>query len=154
MLEAAPLIAKGSALFRVLDGLADATNIILLVWLLAVLVIGTKRQRLNRKNWLAVLLAIASVYLVKTIDSKLHIWERMSLNYSTHSALAAVVVLSICFLDRTQRALAISVLVAYEVLQILLGFHSPLDIGSTLFVILPLAWLCLNSAKPQVAKVG
>lgn len=144
MFEANSLVSPGSAAFRVLDGLADATNFLLLAWLLGVLIFGTKRRKLTGKVWLAVALSIACVYLIKTLDSKLHLWERMSLNYSTHSALAAAVVLSLFFLDRSRRVLAIVVLLAYEVLQMLLGFHSLLDIITTLIVVAPLVLICLR----------
>lgn len=148
-----PLINPGGSLFRVLDLLADGTNFILIGWLLAVLFLKTKSGAANWKNWLAVALCVAIVYIVKSIDSKLHIWESAHLNYSTHSALAAVLVLSICFLDRARRALAIGFLLTYEVLQMLLGFHSLLDILSTLLVIAPITWLCLSRIGARQSRL-
>lgn len=144
MFEATSLIKSGSIAFKLLDGLADATNYLLLVWLLGVLIVGTKRQTLKAKSWLAVALSIACVYGVKALDHKLHLWERLSLNYSTHSALAAATVLSLCFLSRSRRAPAIAIFVAYEVLQMVLGFHSVLDILTTLIAVVPLVLVCLK----------
>jgi hypothetical protein len=132
------LLDAGSTLFRVLDKIADATNIALMLWLLAVLVLGTKNKTLPGKAWLAALLPIALVYIVKTLDSKLHLWKSIGADYSTHSALAAALVIALYFLDRSHRALAIAVFVAYEILIWLLGFHTLLDIGSTLLVAAPL----------------
>lgn len=152
MFEATSLVAKGTGLFRALDFLADATNIILILWLLAVLVIETKKRALNGKNWLAVVLSIALVYILKTFDSKLQIWDRVHLNYSTHSALAAAVVALLFFLDRPRRLLALAVFVAYEALQMLLGFHSLLDILTTLAVLMPLVLLCLRYGMPERLK--
>lgn len=149
MLEAHSFITPGSSLFKAFDTLADLSNVVLVGWLLAVLLVGTKKGTLNGKNWLAVILAIALVYAVKTLDSKLHIWEQLSLNYSTHSAVAAAVVFSLCWLDKKRQALALIIFVAYEVLQMLLGFHSLLDILSTLVIILPLVWLCLRTGTLQ-----
>lgn len=146
-------INPNSSLFRVLDLLADGTNIVLIGWLLVALVLKTKSGAANWKNWSAVFLSVAVVYIVKSIDSKLHIWESAGLNYSTHSALAAVLVLSICFFDRARRAPAIGVFVAYEVLQMLLGFHSLLDILSTLLVVVPTIWLCLARFGARPASV-
>ncbi len=143
------LIHPGSSLYRVLDTLADATNIGLIGWLLAVLALKTKNGAANWKCWGAIIMSVAVVYIVKSIDSKMHLWERLNLNYSTHSALAAALVLSLCFLDRKWRAAAVSVFLAYEVLQMFLGFHSLLDITSTLVVVLPLMWLCLKTGRRQ-----
>lgn len=144
------LFEAGSTLFRVLDKIADATNIALALWLLAILVVGTKNKAFSGKAWLAALLPIALVYVVKALDSKLHLWKSISADYSTHSALAVALVMAICFLDRPRRALAIAVFVAYEILIWLLGFHTLFDIGSTLLVIAPLIWLIhavLNKPK-------
>ena len=152
MLEAIPLVARDSAAFGVLDLLADATNVILIVWLLAVLIVGTKRQVLNGKDWLVVALSIAVVYVVKTLDGKLHFWDRIHLNYSTHSALAITVVLALCFFDRPRRAVAIAVFVFYGVLQMLLGFHSLLDILTTLMVVVPMVLLCLRLITPRLRQ--
>ena len=149
MFEAHSLISPSTSLFKVLGGLADLTNIVLMAWLLIILLRGTKKGALNGKNWLAIVLAIASVYIIKTLDSKLHIWERLSLNYSTHSALAAALVFAICWLDKKHRILALTVFVAYEVLQMLLGFHSLLDILSTLLIVVPLIGLCLRTGTWQ-----
>lgn len=135
------LFQQGSTLFRVLDTIADATNIVLALWLLAVLAWGTKNKALAGRAWLATLLPIALVYVLKTLDSKLHLWKSFGSDYSTHSALAAAIVVALCFLDRPRRVLAVAVFVAYEFLIWLLGFHTVLDIGSTLLVIVPLAWL-------------
>ena len=143
-------IAPASTLFRVLDGIADATNYLLLVWLLVVLVLGARRRTLCGRAWLAVALSIAIVYILKAFDGKFDLWERVGWNYSTHSALAAAVVISLWFLDAPRRAIALAVFVAYEVLMVLLGFHSILDIVSTLVVVAPLIWLChfLRERKP------
>ncbi len=144
------LIEAGSTLFRVLDKFADATNILLAIWLLTVLVLGTRHKTLIGKAWLAALLPIALVYLVKALDSKLHLWKSIGADYSTHSALAAALVIALCFLDRPRRAIAIAVFVVYEILILLLGFHTLLDIGSTLLVVAPLIWFihtALNNSK-------
>ena len=136
------VIAKGSTLHRILDGVADITNILLIVWLLAVLVVGTQRKILTGRAWLATALSIALVYIVKTVDGKLDLWERIDGNYSTHSALAAALAISLIFLDRPRRFLALGIFIAYEALIVLLGFHSILDLVSTLALLMPLIWLC------------
>lgn len=135
-------ISPESVLFRVLDGIADATNLLLLFWLLAVLVIGSRRRTLGWRAWLASLLCIAVVYLVKEIEEDFKIWKSFSSDYSTHSALAAALVISLCFLDRARRGVALAVFAAYELLIVLLGFHSILDVVSTLLVVVPLMLLC------------
>ena len=132
------LIEDGSPLFIVLDKIADGTNIFLAVWLLTFLILGTKRKMLPRKAWLAALVPVVLVYVLKTLDSKLHLWQSIGADYSTHSALAAALVIALCFLDKLHRALAVAAFVAYEILIWLLGFHTLLDIGSTLAVVIPL----------------
>lgn len=153
MFKAMPLVPRDTTLFKNLDLLADATNFILVCWLLIVLIAGTKRQVLSGKDWLAVALAIASVYIVKILDSKLHVWDRLNLNYSTHSALAMAVVTSLFFLAPPHRMVAIAVFVAYEGLVFLLGFHSLLDILTTLIVAAPLVLLCLRIRTPKQPEI-
>lgn len=131
-------ITPDTTLFRIFDGIADATNILLFVWLLAVLIIGTRQRTVGGKAWFASVLSIAVVYIIKAIDGKLDIWERLAADYSTHSALATALVISLCFLAPARRALAVGMFVAYEVLIVLLGFHSILDIVTTLVVVVPL----------------
>ena len=141
-------IQPGSALFRILDGIADATNILLAVWLLAVLVIGVRRGAWGGRAWLASLLCVVVVYLVKAVEKHFGIWESFNSDYSTHSALAVALVISLCVLERPRRALALGVFVAYEILIVLLGFHSILDIVSTLLVVVPLMLLCWKLLRP------
>jgi hypothetical protein len=145
-------IAPDTTLFRILDGVADATNILLFLWLLAALVMGTRNRTIGGKAWLASVLSIAAVYIIKTIDGKLDIWESLSADYSTHSALAAALVVSLCFLAPTRRVIALGVFAAYELLIVILGFHSVLDIVTTLVVVVPLmilGWKLLHRTEPQ-----
>jgi hypothetical protein len=149
------LIESGSILFRILDAIADATNIVLALWLLAVLVLGTKNKTLAGKAWLAALLPIALVYIIKTLDSKLNLWQRIGADYSTHSALAAALVIALCVLDKPRRAIAVAIFIVYEIFIWLLGFHTLLDIGSTLLVVMPLFWLIHSSLnKPKTATLA
>ncbi len=137
-------------LFRIFDGIADATNILLFVWLLVVLIMGTRSRAIGAPAWLASVLSIAVVYIVKAIDGKLDLWERLGADYSTHSALAAALVVSLCFLAPSRRAVALGVFAAYELLIFLLGFHSMLDIVTTLIVVVPvmvLGWKWLYRGK-------
>jgi hypothetical protein len=149
------LLDTGSTLFRVLDKIADATNIALALWLLAILITGVKNKTLSRGAWLAALLPIALVYVVKAFDDKWHLWKSIGADYSTHSALAAALVIALCFLDRPRRALAIAVFIIYEILIWLLGFHTLLDIGSTLLIVVPLMVLIHTALKqPRTAPLA
>lgn len=141
-------IAQDTTLFRILDGIADATNILLLVWLLVALVMAMRQGSGGARAWLASALSIAVVYIVKAIDGKLDLWERLGADYSTHSALAAALVVSLCFLDRTRRKLTLGILAVYELLIVLLGFHSILDIVTTLIIVIPLMLLCWKLLSP------
>jgi hypothetical protein len=149
------LLDTGSTLFLILDKIADVTNPALAGWLVAHVYLGTKNKTLSGNAWLAALLPIALVYVVKTFDSKLHLWKSISADYSTHSALAAALVIALCFLDRPRRALAIAIFVAYEILIWLLGFHTLLDIGSTLLIVVPLMVLIHMALKqPRTAPLA
>lgn len=149
------LIAPETALFRALHGVANSVNILLIVWLLAVLIIGTKQKILTVRSWLAALFSVALVYIIKTVDGRLDIWKSLDWDYSTHSALAAVLVVSICLFARAQRALALAVFLAYEALIVVLGFHSLADIFSTLLVIVPVSlllhWLFKSQPSSEIA---
>ena len=141
-------ITQGSSLFQVLHIIANATNVLLLFWLLAVLVIGSRRGNLGARAWLACLSCVAVVYLIKTVEGHFDIWKSFGGDYSTHSALAMALVIPLCFLECSRRVLALGVFVAYEVLIVLLGFHSVLDIVSTLLVVVPLLFLCWKMWRP------
>lgn len=141
-------IQENTILFRILDGIADATNILLAVWLLGVLIIGLRRGLWGGRAWLASILCVMTVYIVKVIEQRLDIWQSFGSDYSTHSALAAALVISLWFLEKGRRVLIIGVFIAYEILIVLLGFHSVLDVISTLLIVTPLQFLCWKMIHP------
>lgn len=142
-------IAPESAVFQILHTVANSVNILLIVWLLAVLIIGTKQKVLGARSWLAALSTVALVYIAKTVDGRLGIWKSLEWDYSTHSALAAALVISICVFSRSYRVFALAVFIAYELLIVLLGFHSIADILSTLLLIIPVSFLVHWLLKPK-----
>lgn len=150
------VIEKSSPLFKLFDLVADAINPLLALGVLALLIIGMRKRQLSARAWLAFFLGIAVVYVVKTIDGKLDLWESFGGDYSTHSALCVALLIPLGFLRPRLTPLWAGVLVFYAALMMVLGFHTLLDIGSTLLVVAPLIFLIhfllLRNAAPAVAE--
>jgi len=85
-------------------------------------------RRTLRLYFLAAALGLAGVYAVAGADSAFSIWDRFGLNYSTHTAFAVSLALSIG-LARPRWGWALGMgIIAYSILIVLLGFHGPADV--------------------------
>lgn len=85
------------------------------------------------------------VYGMMMVDSYFQLWLSLGLDYSTHTAIALVLVLFINH-PRQHDVLTFGSLIAYAGLMIYLHYHSLVDILSTAIVIAPpyryaLAWM-------------
>jgi hypothetical protein len=109
--------------YRTLDGVADAFNPLLTM--LALLAPGLGKQRGARVNlayYLAAILALAVVYAAMGVERS-GLWQAVGVDYSTHSAYAAALVVSIVMLRRKWAAPLLAVLGAYLALVVIMRYH-------------------------------
>ena len=115
--------------YRILDAIADSFNPLLAIVALAVPFI--RRPRILRATiayYLCTGAAMAFVYLVRAIDDHYRIWASFGLDYSTHSAFAASLVVSVgAFHRRWLVPLVIAVLLYFS-LELFMRYHGILDI--------------------------
>jgi hypothetical protein len=115
--------------YRVLDAIADSFNPLLaMVALAAPLVRRPRTLRTIVAYYLSAGMAVAIVYLVRAIDARQQIWASIGLDFSTHSAFAASLTVSISALRRRWLVPLVLMLFAYFCLQLIMRYHGLLDV--------------------------
>ena len=115
--------------YEVLDALADSFNPVLVVVTFAAPRFRQPRERRSTLAYtLSVIAAIGFVYLVRAIDERLGLWASVGLDFSTHSALAAVLAVSAGAFHRRWAVPLGVALVLYFSLVLVMRYHGPLDI--------------------------
>jgi hypothetical protein len=132
------MIEHSSHLYKLLHTLSQLINPALVLWVLIALYASTRNERANWRSWLALFLGIVVVYLGQMVDHKLGLWKQFGSDYSTHSALAAASLIPLAFIRRQLIPILALVMTGYAVFMILMGFHTLLDIITTLAVVIPL----------------
>jgi hypothetical protein len=139
------MIPHSSPLFAIGDHIADAVNPVLAICLVVSLIISTRRKTSDGGAWVAAILGVVVVYMLHRFDGQAHLWKKIGADYSTHSAIAAALLVPMICLRRRLWPLHVGALLAYAALMIVLGFHTWLDIASTLCVIVPILVLLQSS---------
>jgi hypothetical protein len=118
--------------YRILDAVADSFNPLLALLALAIPFLHKPRKlRMTVAYYISAGAAIGFVYLVRTIDNRYQFWPSLSLDYSTHSAFAASLAVSIgAFKRRWLAPLALAAL-AYFALELFMRYHGIADILSS-----------------------
>lgn len=121
---------------RIVHGLADA--IAPLLALLALLNPAIRPplgdRPVVRRYLAATVLGVAGIYLVALVDFALGLWSRAGLDYSTHTAFATTIAISI-WRSRPGWVWALgAVLLVNAVLILVLGFHSAGDVITSTIV--------------------
>jgi hypothetical protein len=143
-----PALAKG------LDFAADCYGPALaLLAILAPWISGNDGRRVTFRYYLATGAGVLFVYLVKAMDGRLGFWSHFHLNYSTHSAFAASLFVSLAILrPRWIVPLTVS-LICYGAVVLLL-FHSAGDILSAAallaFITAVLHWMLGTRRAPRI----
>jgi hypothetical protein len=132
------MISETSPLFLFGHRIADAVNPTLALCLLGFLIVSTRRREVGWRIWLAAVLGIALVYLLRALDRRADLWDKIGADFSTHSAVAAAAIVPMIVVRRRLWPLLLGIFLCYAVLMVVLGFHSLLDIASTLLVVVPL----------------
>ena len=108
-----------------------------------------RRPRPRWRFWVPVLVGLGLVYAVLGLDRAFGLWARAGLDYSTHTAFAVVLAVSLFVLDRRTAWFSAALLVAYAWLMLRLGYHTLPDVLTTAAVLAPLAWSCHRAARAR-----
>jgi hypothetical protein len=120
------------ATLQFLDAVADSFNPLIAAFALALpLLRKPRRPRAIAAYSVAGAMAIAMVYVIRAIDAHLQIWDAMGLDFSTHSAFAASVAVSIGVFSRRARLPLLVLVLAYFGLELLLRYHTLADVLSS-----------------------
>jgi len=116
----------------VLKGLADVVDpgLALLVIGVAAFDLRTRRIAVLVRFGVPTVLAIGSVYGVQAIDRSWLVWQQYGGDYSTHTAFATALAVSLAIWHPIWRSAIGSVWLAYLVLIVFLGFHTAVDVAS------------------------
>ncbi|MEH6451653.1 MAG: hypothetical protein V7782_01305 [Psychromonas sp.] len=93
---------------------------------------------IQKQQAIALIKAIAVVYLLMFIDNYFSIWLSMGMDYSTHTAIALVFVVVLSYRSLLHLIIASLSLVLYGLLMRYLNYHSIADVVSTIVVLLPI----------------
>jgi len=128
--------------YRILDTVADSFNPLLALVALAMPLLHKPRNLLTSiAYYVSTGAAIAFVYLVRALDDRYLLWTSLGLDYSTHSAFAASLVVSIgAFYKRWLTPLVCATL-AYFALELIMRYHGLADIISAAALAAVAAWL-------------
>lgn len=124
------MIPPGSTAYKILDPIADAVDPALAIAAI-VLAVSEWRRGLRKAAlayFVATALGLASIYAVMAIDHSLLIWQRFGGDYSTHTAFAASLVISMMMWRRSWRVGLVAVLLGYAALIVIIGYHRAVDV--------------------------
>jgi len=135
--------------YQILDNIADAYIPALAILCLCLLIkkfIARDWQRLLREGGFFVV-GLVVAYAIMFVDNHLSLWPQFNMDYSTHTAVALVLVVNLWVMKNSlQRVWSVSLLVSllgYFLLMLYQQYHSVADIISTSLVVgalvLPLA---------------
>ena len=124
--------------WQTLDAIADSVNpvlgIIALVWPW-LRWRGAWRQA--TLNVIATLLSVAFAYAISALDARFGWWPSVGLDFSTHTAIAIALIVSVCSIKPSTWMVWTAVLLGYFVLMVYQRYHTPADIFTTAMVIAP-----------------
>jgi hypothetical protein len=137
------VVSPWSIWYPVLDTVADSVNPLLAFF--AIVTVVTEWRRSSRyiagAHGIAAVLGLAGIYIIRALV-KLSIWPALGGHYSTHAAFATSIVISLAFWLPRRRVVLVAVLLAYEVLMLLMGYHSVADVltGSVVACVVTVPW--------------
>jgi hypothetical protein len=139
--------------YEVIDAVCDSVNPIL--FLSSIGVIGYFLIKKNYKHSLFVglgtLYGLLVTYGILFIDKKVQFWERMGMDYSTHTAFAFALC-SVIGIFMEKAVLMAVILAAYIIAMLYQRYHTVADIASTLLVLSALVLPLLLLLKRKSGK--
>jgi hypothetical protein len=143
------------ATYRILDAVADSFNPLLALVALAIPFLHKPRNlRAAIAYYVSTGVAIGFVYLVRAIDDRYQLWPSLGLDYSTHSAFAASLIVSIGAFYRRWIAPLVIAALAYFALELVMRYHGLTDIlSSASLAIVAAMWIhfaVMRALQPNV----
>ena len=142
-----------AALYNALAFVADAVNPTLAVVALTQVALGFRRGQRRALLLMALpaALGVLGIYAVKFLDEMLMIWQRYHGDYSTHTAFATTLVLSLVVWRPRWKAALVGTWLAYLGLILFMGYHTLRDVVTAVVVAVavtvPWHWLMKRYAK-------
>ncbi|EPG0529046.1 hypothetical protein [Vibrio harveyi] len=130
--------------YQQLDAIADSYVPLLGIMTLFWFVIKGKRSGLRSAlgDASTTILGAVYIYTLMFVDKYFDAFAAIGLDYSTHTALALVFVVTLSFIGQKVRSITIISMVSYCLLMLYQGYHSVADILLTGLMTLPvLIWL-------------
>ena len=128
--------------YRLLDAVADSYDPLLALLSLAAPWLRKPREwRPAIRHYFATAAAIALVYLIRAIDARQQLWASTGLDYSTHSAFAASLAVSVAMFRRRWLAPLFALTFLYFCLELFMRYHGVLDIVPSAIPTAAAAWL-------------
>ncbi len=145
--------------YRILDAVADSFNPLLALVALAIPLLHKPRSlRAPIAYYISTGAAIAFVYLVRAIDNHYQLWTSLGLDYSTHSAFAASLVVSIGTFHRRWLVPLACAAIPYFSLELVMRYHGLVDVLSSATLAAAAAIMvhlaAMRAFKPQVQPSG
>jgi hypothetical protein len=120
------------ATYRILDTVADSFNPLFAILALVCPFIRKPRPlRPALLYYLSAATAIGFVYLVRAVDGRQQIWNSFGFDFSTHSAFAASLAVSMGAFRRSWIAPLALAIVLYFSLELIMRYHGLIDILSS-----------------------
>ena len=115
--------------YRILDAVADSFNPLLALVALAIPLLQKPRNLPAAiAYYVSTGAVIGLVYLVRALDHRYLLWTSLGLDYSTHSAFAASLVVSIGAFYRRWHVPLVCAAIAYFSLELIMRYHGLADI--------------------------
>lgn len=128
--------------YEILDAIADSyTPLLFLGYLAFAIIYWRKGDRLASAKGLA---GIIVAYALMFADNAFQVWKSAGLDYSTHSAVALVLILFLVHKRRWTSAITIALvssLVLYYALEVYQQYHTVMDIVTTAVIVGPVVVL-------------
>jgi len=137
--------------YETLDTIADAYIPLLALVCLALLVgaLFKSQWRLTGLRFLVICALLSIAYGLMWFDSQFKLWPLFGLDYSTHTAVALVLVVFLAANMTRLAAFWVGSLVLYALLMLYQGYHTVSDIVVTAFVVFIPAWLIVARLSNQ-----
>lgn len=137
------IIPAHSHAFKILHHVANATNPLLGIALVVALVLLWQRNKSYSTGiFLATIASIVLITIIRLGDAHLKIWDSWGMNFSTHAAFTIAFCVPLALIWHKRWWLFLAIFVAYDVLMMMMLFHSLADILTTSALIIPVCGVC------------
>jgi hypothetical protein len=131
--------------YATLDAIADAYIPALAVAFIGIFVARTLTKQLAWRESIRVFLfgaiLLSSAYALMFADNYYHLWPRVNLDYSTHTAVALALAFALGVLWKRYWWVWVITSMAYFLLMLYQRYHTPLDIATTAVSIALIAYI-------------